>query len=364
MAFLKMPMMGRVRSWAEAAEDPEAVGEFADALAYFRRVLREEWKGWEKGSPLATYFHTSFQGGPREWVRLYRLIRALDGVPNLEALLRSDLGSSEWTEYLAAVMSLEFCGPLRAAGHSVELIETGGQQSPPDARVHLGGRWTTVEFKALHQPDNMKVWDDLMDWALNEMSRRGVRVEGIEVHCEPAALVERKAFLDGVLDVYRARTATFQELPCGTGRARFKSGNVNGWTFPVKDTPELLRVASKLAGSWWKKFGGVSTPTVLVVRTGMLFGETPRRMHEKADEAATLLREVLVDTEMVGAVLIYDELLWQPPAPAFFSRPEFRLSIGAKDGGARAALIVPNPRAANPLTSAELDVLVADRMLW
>jgi hypothetical protein len=68
----------------------------------------------------------SLQGGPPEWVRLCHLIRLLERVRGIEALVRSDLGSSAWTEYVAAVMALEFCGRFAAAGRFVELIETGG----------------------------------------------------------------------------------------------------------------------------------------------------------------------------------------------------------------------------------------------
>jgi hypothetical protein len=359
-----MPMMGGPSSWADAVGDEGTVGEFADAVAYFRRVLRENWNGWKKGAPFVTYFHTSFQGGPREWARLYRLARALDDVPGLEALVRSDLGSSEWTEYSAAVMSLEICGRLRGSGCAVEFIETGGQAKAADARMRLAARWVTVEFKALHEPDAVKPWNEFTEWVLNELARRAVQVGGLEIDCEPPALRAREAFLEGVLEVQRSQVSVFQELPRGTGKARFAGGNMNRWTYPVADAPELLRLVGKLGGEWWKKFRGATTPTLLMVRTGMLFGDTARRVHEKAVAAVAVLREVLEDFETVGAVLIYDELMWQPPAPGFVATSEFRLSIGSIDGFARATLVVPNPRATLPLSEAELEVLVAPTMRW
>ncbi len=127
---------------------------------------------------------------------------------------------------------------------------------------------------------------------------------------------------------------------------------------------ELLRLVGKLGGEWWKKFRGATTPTLLMVRTGMLFGDTARRVHQKAVAAGAVLREVLEEFKMVGAVLIYDELMWQPPAPDFVASPEFRLSIGSVDGFARATLVVPNPCATLPFTKAELEVLVARTMRW
>lgn len=88
-----MPMTGNVRSWDAAATDPTTVGEVAEAVAFFRAHLGDAWRGWSIGAPLATRFHTAFQGGLREWVRLYRLARSLDGVRNLGRLLQGGVGS-------------------------------------------------------------------------------------------------------------------------------------------------------------------------------------------------------------------------------------------------------------------------------
>ncbi|MEO7037381.1 MAG: hypothetical protein ABI548_25725 [Polyangiaceae bacterium] len=357
-------MNGGVRSWDDASADSRAVGELAKAIAYLRRVLGEDWNGWVKGAPLATVFETGFQGGPCEWVRIYRLIEALESAPGVDALVRTDLGSIEWTEYTAALMALEFCGRLCRGARRVEFIETEGHSNPADAIVEVAGRSVTVEFKALHGPDAMKEWDELMDWTTAQMVSRGCDLAAIEVDCEPAALLEREAFLDGLLAVNVSRAPEFRPLPRGTGRARYTGLNTEGWRFPVTHTPDLDRIIGKLLGKWWKKFCDATTPTLLVVRTGMLFGENAASMLSKAEIAATRLRATLESLRTIGAILIYDEILWQPPAPTFFGTPAFRLSTGAVDGWARATLVVTNSNAAIPLTEAELEALVGPRMLW
>lgn len=360
-----MPMMGTVRSWDAAASDSTTCGEVAEAVGILRLMLGEHWKGWETGAPLATFFHTTFQGGPREWVRLGRLIHALEDAPNRHSMVRRDLGADAWTQYTAAVMALEFCGRLRLTGRAVEFIQTTDRKGP-DARICLAGRWVTLEFKALHETDEMEPWHELQEWVYSQFCVHGMDLGGLEVDCAMNALTKdhRAAFAGGLLAVKTSQSPDYQELPQQTGRARVIDGNMGHWLFPVKQVSELERIVGKLARKWWKQLRGATTPTVIVIRTCMLFGETQESVTIKAEAAATRLREVLESFDVVGAILIYDEILWQPPSPAFLGHPDFRLSIGAVDGCARAALIVPNHHASTPLDAVELETLVGPTMLW
>jgi hypothetical protein len=351
-------------SWDEASADSRTNAELADAVVHLRRVLGEDWQGWKEGWPLATYFGMSFQNEPPEWVRLYRLVKALEAAPGTDALVRSDLGSSEWTEYSAAVMALEFCGRLRPSVRRVEFIETAGHLHPSDALVEIATRSLTVEFKALHNPDDMKQWEDLCDWVVNQLVARGGTGSGVDVECAPTALDEREALVEGLLVVQRERSPDWQPLARETGWARYTGLNVLGWRPAVRQRPELDRIIGKLTGKWWKKFRDATTPTLLVVRTGLLFGESPASVLAKAEAAAARLRETLESFQTIGAVLIYDEPLWPPAAPDFVETPTFRLATGAADGCARAVLVVTNPCATIPLTEEELQVLVGPRMLW
>lgn len=84
----------------------------------------------------------------------------------------------------------------------------------------------------------------------------------------------------------------------------------------------------------------------------------------RIETAVRKLKEALHGLEMVSAVVIYDEILWQPPPPPSVLQSDFRLAVGAADGCARAVLLVPNPAAASNLQQDELDVLVGPNMLW
>ena len=203
-----------------------------------------------------------------------------------------------------------------------------------------------------------------MAWVVDKMLRRGVEVDRIRVECDAAALNNRETFLEGLIDVYQKRSAVFRKLPRGTGRACFTDRGEAGWWFPLEETEDLDRIISRLTGRWRKKFMGLATPTLLVVRAEMLFGSTPQRVLEKAREVAASLQPVLGTLGTIGAILVYDEIFWSPPSPAFGAFPDFRLALGAVEGCPRAAMLVPNQHAANPLTAAELDVLVGPNMLW
>lgn len=356
--------MGGFKSWQDAEADTGTVGEVSDAVRCFRSILGDRWKGWQKSSPLANVFAMSFQGGPREWVRLHRLIRELEGIPGRDRVVR-DLGSSAWTQYMAAVMALEFCGRLRRQGRETEFIQNTDEKSL-DARVNLADRWITIEFKATHEPDEMKPWNALHDLAFEHLAHHNLDLGGLEVNCKPEALNPevRNAFLNALLAVKQGGSTQYVDLPSGSGRARIISGNLGRWTFPVEDGPDVERIARKMLGKWRLQLEQAPGPLVLIVRTGTLFGKTLQDVTTNAETGATRLRETVRQLPTVGAVLIYDEMLWQPPDPTFVETSSYRLSVGAADGCARAALLVPNEAAAVALTTAELETLVRPDMVW
>lgn len=353
-------MMGRCRSWTDADDDPRNVGEFADAAAYFRKVLGEQWSGWRKGSPFATVFDISFQGQPREWLRLYRLIRALGDAPGLMSVLKQ-VGSSEWTSYMAGVMALEFCGRIRDSGVEVEFIETDNHESPPDVLLSIDPRRTmVVEFKALHDSDETKRWDPLTDWLVMELTSRCLDVSAFDIEFEEAALIERTALLQGVLAAYEERPPQFRPLPLGTGRIRLRAGNLGCWRDPVRDRPEIDRLVGKLKGRWQKKFADVSTSNALVVRTRMFFVEN---LTEKVGLTAARLKATLAGRPRVSAVVVYDDI-GQPCATRCWESPGLRVATGTVDGCGRVALLVENPSARVVLSELERDALVGPRMRW
>ena len=104
--MLSLPKLDAHQSWADAATDPRARGEVADALADFRRMLGEDWPGWAAAYPLASQFFVDFQHRPPECVRLWRMVQVLRRAPGLDDVVKSGLGGKQWSDYLAAVMGL------------------------------------------------------------------------------------------------------------------------------------------------------------------------------------------------------------------------------------------------------------------
>lgn len=337
--------------------------EFAEAFDYFLATLGEPWSGWENGAPLAAVFNTSFQRNQREWVRFFHYVRALKRSPLVDALVRRELGSKEWTLYMAAGMALEFCGRLSATGHAAELVQNASDKIH-DANVDLCGRQIAVEFKALHDREEMKSWHALHDWVGREFGARGLSTANIDVECGESALENREVFLDALVAVKRGDSKEIAVLPEGTGRAQLSDSNTNLWRFPVDYVPPMDRIASKLEGSWWKKFRKASFPTLVVVRGAGLLAETVDGLLSNAQAAAHILRDALAKRSMVSGLVVYDEVMWVPPAPRFFEGDGFRLHLGSVDGIARAVMLVARSDATIPLDSCELESLVGPTMKW
>lgn len=351
------------RTWEYAAIAAGTNAELVEAVSTLRQLLGDSWKGWTNDSPLATQFGMSLQGGPPEWVRLCRLIARLVRARGIKGLVRSDLGSSAWTEYVAAVMALEFCGRFAANGRFVEFIETGGDDAPADAFVDIAHRRLRVEFKALHEREGLEKWNDLMLWATHRLAAQGADNE-IDVWCASSALENREAFLADLIAVRDAKQLDMVELPSGTGRARYTGLNVMGWSYPEKQRPDVERLLAKLTTRWWKKFRNADRPGLLVVRTSMLFGQTLAGIESRAGVVAETLTDVLPSIPGLSAVVIYDDPFLPPLPPMNRTVAGVRLHTGAVDGCARVVLLVENAEATFPLVNEELELLVGTNMVW
>lgn len=204
--FLRLSMTGRVRSW-EAARLRADTLEMRQAVEFFCQSLRDDWNGWaqparwEGAAPLACNFATSFQHGPREWVRLHGLAQTLTGLADLESVVgRRGLGSMSWIDYYAAVMTLEVCAGFHKAGRGVELIQNTDDASP-DARIAPISRFVTTEFKALHEPEESEHWDSLHKYLEDTLGVRDLDLWQLEVYPTKEALKQRVTFAEGLVTI-------------------------------------------------------------------------------------------------------------------------------------------------------------------
>lgn len=352
-----------VTTWDSLAAATAHSNDLVAAVSTLRRFLGDNWSGFVEGRPLATQFGMSLQGGPAEWVRLNRLIGHLENVRGMGALVRMDLGSSAWPQYVAAVMALEFCGRFAANGRFIEFIETSDHEAPADAFVDVAHRRIRVEFKALHEAEFLPKWHDLMQWVTNQLSAQGADNE-VDVWCDPSALENREALLADLIAVRDAKDPDMVDLPSGTGQARYTGLNVMGWSYPEKQRPDLERLLNKLTSRWWKKFRNADRPGLLVVRTSMLFGESFAGIELRAQEIAEALTAVLPSIPGASAVVIYDDPFWPPIPATHVAVAGGRLCTGNMDGCARVVLLVAVPEATFPLTNEELQLLVGPDMIW
>jgi hypothetical protein len=352
-------------SWSEAAKDPRATDLAVEALACFRRFLGDPWGGWERGVPLARDFFMSYQGLEPEGVKLYRLLRALDGVRGLAEIVRT-LGREARSEYVAAVMGLEFCAKARAVGCEVEFVTRNGSPSP-DMRIRVAERWVTVELKALHDPDEMDAWHEFEQRIVNGLAPHGL-IRGdlaFDRELTEAALDDPEAVLEGLAAVLAGNHRDYQPLPRGTGRARIAPGNCGKLGYPIDQTDDLVRLATKLRQKWWKQLASAEGPTLLIVRAMHVFGWTSAAsVGVAARRAADVLAPGLQGLPMVGAVLVYDEPLLPPVWPAFADAGDVRVRMDAVSGCARMMALVPNPSAGEPLTQGELSRFVGHDIIW
>ncbi len=155
--MIQLPKLDDHQTWADAERDPRVNEESREALHGFGAMFGQGWRGWAASVPLTLQFFTAIENGSCEGVRLWQMVKALDGVPGSVGFARNALGSRVWREYVAAVMALELCSRVRAGGGDAEFIQRD-QETSPDTRLRLAERWITVELKALHDPDELEPW--------------------------------------------------------------------------------------------------------------------------------------------------------------------------------------------------------------
>jgi len=357
-------------SWTEAATFTAHDNELEAAATYFRGALGERWGGWQQRFHLARSFHTSLQNGPREWVRLFRLAHTLRDTPNLELVVK-DLGSVMWTKHIAAEQALEFCGRLQQAGHRVELIRNTDDTSP-DIRVWLQDRPVTVEFKALHDPDERTRWTAFEDALFVGLMQRCAPTAPdndwalFAAQFDWPALVQLEAVVDRLWEIIDARCPTWSALPGGAGSARFAAleDPQRGYRLPVAQRDDLSRIHSNLRSKWVEQLRSVDGPTLLVVLTHDMFFGPGESVTAEVQRVTGQLRKVLADRRMLGAVLLHEE----PFLPTYATLQErgegWRFEMGGAEGRARSLLLMQNAAAHVPLDLCELDPLVGALRVW
>jgi hypothetical protein len=356
---------GPRRSWRTVLstflDDPDV----AAASAFFAGVFGDDVA---EDAPLVTHFHTAFQTGLPECVRFHRMISALEGTPNRNSLVR-DLGLPQWTDYVAAVMALEFCSKFRTSGCEVEVIKPDRSGPRPDVRVMPDNRWLTVEFKGLHPPNEKATWDALTDDVFCElMMQHHIEHPAFEIHFAPAALGNAGAVVRGLLDVHARASRNFEALPSGTGWARISSGSATSYLLPFAEKEDITRIARNLADPkrpWSRQLGSVTGATVLVVKSKDIFKGFDRSdILGRVDDLSSQIVAPLLSCPEIGAILIYEEPFLAPPPRFTAVTGTARVAVGSSEGFARVTVLLENRQASVPLTEAEIDALIGERMRW
>jgi len=362
---LELPRMDDHRCWTDAEKDPRASLQDVEALRGFAAMVGDDWSGWRNGAPLACRFLVRLQGGPTEGVRLWRLVEQLRDVPGLVHVVRRELASKVWIEFYAGAMALEFCARARSAGCAVELVQRDSEKSP-DSRVKLVDRWVTVEFKALHESEEMEdwnVWEQIIEIGLGARCVSAT----FDRDLTQQALSDPGAVLDGLVSIAARDVRSYEALPRETGRARIAATNVGRLGYPVEQKPELERLVSKVPSRKWREqLERADGPTLLVVRANTMFGaDEPKLVGAAARRIAEALKPKLAGLEMVGAVLVYEDPFSAPAFPIHVKLADLRVRRDTSpSGNARSIVLVHNAGAAAPLTDAELDRLAGDAPVW
>lgn len=277
----------------------------------------------------------------------------------MELLVR-ELGSPSWQNHVAAEQALEFCARMCSFEHRVEVIQNTDAISP-DVRVWLHDRPVTVEFKALHGPEDRAVWDRFVEkLAMHLMERLGAEFP-FQVEFEAPALEHLESVLEAIVELVRSKDESFRVLPHGAGRARFALEG-STWTLPVGQHDDLTRIGSNLRSKWVRQLRTVSGPTLLVVLTRTMF--LPSHVLESASLVASTLTQTLSRRKMLGALLVHEEPFVPAPPDALHVDTNWRFAMGAREERARFALLVNNTAARVPLTAHELEPLLGPSMHW
>jgi len=314
---------------------------------------------------LARLFHTSIQGGEREWVRLYRLASALNTVENLELLVK-DLGSSAWQRHVAAEQALEFCGRLRACEHRVVIIRPTHNRSP-DVQVWLSDRPVTIEFIALHNPDEQETWFDFVDALYNELFQRRLGADPFpfDVQFHLTALEHMNDVANALSAIAARGDVSPHDLPHRAGQARYVAEPSERWLgFRVEQRGDLERVVASLGGRYRRQLDEVAGRTLLVVLAQKLFFVRTERLSTVVRRAADTLRDVLAERSAIGGILIHEDPLEGVSTPVLHRENDWRFAMCATEARACTALLVNNVTAEIRLTDAELEVLVGANIRW
>lgn len=358
--------IGTPASWDEAERASTHEPAMREAVAYFRVSLGERWRGWADKSHLARVFHLSVQSQEREWVRLHRLLNALNGVENLDLLI-ADLSSPAWHRHIAAEQTLEFCGRMRGAGRRVEIIKPS-QKTAPDVRVWLHDRPVTIEFKALHDSDEQAAWDSFTDELHHELFRRrpGTEVFPFDIEFFDPAREHVEAIADALTLIAARGEDGIHDLPHGTGRATYLGAPAlpRALRYPIAQRDDLDRIVANLGGTYRRQLRGLQDPTLLVVLTQRMFFVQSEQMPVVAREAATALQAVLVERATVSALLIHEEPLEPPARPMLHVSNGWRFATTATEGRARTSLLIQNAGANIAMLPRELDALIGTNMCW
>lgn len=366
--LLQLPrQIGIPTSWTAAADLVHNHPAMRDAVSYFRRVLGARWTGWQKHSHLARSFHTTFQGGEREWVRLHRLAIALDGVDNVELLVK-DLGSPSWQKHVAAEQALEFCGRMQAAGRRVEIVQNTHEVSP-DVRVWLHDRPVTIEFKALHDPDAMNAWDEYLDALHDALFKRrpGPDFFLFDIEFRDPALDHIEDVADTLAAIAVSGNRDVHELPHDAGLARYLAdpGAMGDFRFPLEQQrDDLDRIVANLGSKYRRQLRAVDGPKLLAVLTKRMFFVPTTRIPIVARHVSSRLQHALAERTSIGGILLYEEPLEPASAPLLHIDAGWRFAMSTTERRARTSLLAQNSAAEVGLTEREVDVLLGEHAPW
>lgn len=363
--MLILPRLDDYGSWQEAEKDPRATGALLDALIGFQALFGDSWTGWKHDVPLVCQFFVGFQNQAPEGARLWGMVENLRGTVGLDYFVRDGLGRKAWRDYLATVMGLEFCSRARSFGCDVEFIQRDNLKRA-DARVTLRERPITIEFKALHEHDQMAIWHPFEQQVMDELAKLQLAHVAFDREVTWAALRDAEAVIQGLASIAERDAREYEPLPRETGRARIAPINVGSLRYPVTQTDELTRIASKIRSKWHKQLRNPSEPSLLIVRTRTIFGSgEPAAVGAVARRVADVLEPELHRFPCIGGVLIFEEPFWAPCFPVHYNAEDLRVSIDTSPRGfARFSVFVPNATAQLPLMVDELHRLIGPGRIW
>lgn len=335
--------------------EPGIDADTLEAMHRFRSLLGDNWPGWRTGAPLANRFHTTFQGGLPEGVRLVRLLAALEGVPNRDLAIRQGLGSNSWQHFLAAVMALELTPRLNEGGVDVEFIRNESAKCA-DVLMRPAGRAVVLELKALHNQLEEEDWDALIDLLFD--MRHPFAFHDFDIDFEYAALDHPDAVYEGLATMSKVTDTQWHALPKSVGRARRRIGELASYRLPFVQKPPVERIILKLK-SWCNQLRDLRNPTLIVVQAPNAFEfSRTEQLFLQTHHLEQCLRTALASKRMISGVLVYEKPFLPPLERRLYRVGSSGLMTGAADGFGVIGALVLNPVARVPLTKCELQPVI------